>query len=94
MDELSSRLSAEDVIARFGLQPHPEGGWFRETFRDAEAHGGRPHSTAILYLLKAGEESRWHKVDAAELWHWYGGAPLLLRVKQGGARHDHRLGPN
>ena len=56
-------------------------------------HKGRAHSTAILYLLKAGEVSRWHQVDAAELWHWYGGAPLLLEVKHGETRHEYRLGP-
>ena len=87
-------LTAEEVIAQLGLKPHPEGGYYRETFRDAPGHKGRPHSTAILYLLKAGEVSRWHRVDAAELWHWYGGAPLLLEMKHEGTRHEHRLGPD
>jgi predicted cupin superfamily sugar epimerase len=64
--------TAEDIIAHLGLKPHPEGGYFRETFRDEGAHKARAHSTAILYLLRAGEMSRWHRVDAAELWHWYG----------------------
>ncbi len=86
-------LTADDVIAHLALKPHPEGGWFRETFRDEPGHKGRSHSTAILFLLKAGEVSRWHRVDAAEMFHWYGGAPLLLEVKQGEARHDYRLGP-
>jgi uncharacterized protein len=89
----SEGLTAEDVIKQLGLKPHPEGGWFRETFRDEPGHKGRPHSTAILYLLKAGEVSRWHNVDAAELWHWHGGAPLLLEVKDGERRHEYRLGP-
>jgi hypothetical protein len=89
---LSAPLTADEVIAQLGLKPHPEGGYFRETFRDEAGHQGRAHSTAILYLLKAGEVSRWHKVDAAELWHWYGGAPLLLEVKDRGTRHEYRLG--
>jgi predicted cupin superfamily sugar epimerase len=91
---MSEALTAEDVIRQHDLKPHPEGGWFRETFRDATGPHGRAHSTAILFLLKAGEVSRWHKVDAAELWHWYGGAPLLLEVKHGKARHQYRLGPD
>jgi predicted cupin superfamily sugar epimerase len=75
------------------LQPHPEGGHFRETFRDpAAGASGRAHSTAIYFLLEAGEISRWHRVDAAELWHWYAGAPLLLTVADASGRHDIRLG--
>ena len=85
-------LTGDDIIALFKLAPHPEGGHFRQTFRDERGHGGRAHSTAILFLLKAGEVSHWHRVDAAELWHWHGGAPLLLQVKDGDARLDHRLG--
>jgi uncharacterized protein len=85
-------MTAEDVIAQFGLQPHPEGGWYAQTFRDAEGHDGRAHSTAILFLLKAGEVSRWHRVDAVEVWHWYGGSPLLLEVKDGDMAHEYRLG--
>jgi uncharacterized protein len=65
-----------------------------QTFRDEPGHKGRAHSTAILFLLKAGEVSHWHRVDAAELWHWHGGAPLLLEVRVGDTRHDHRLGPD
>jgi len=80
---MTTTKTAEEVIAQLGLKPHPEGGYFRETFRDAGTHQGRAHSTAILYLLRAGEVSRWHRVDAAELWHWHGGAPLLLEVKHG-----------
>jgi uncharacterized protein len=87
-------LTANEVIAQLKLAPHPEGGWYRETFRDEPGHKGRPHSTAILFLLKAGETSRWHRVDAAELWHWYGGETLLLDVMHGEARHEIRLGPN
>ena len=73
-------LSADAVIRELGLQPHPEGGHFRETFRDAPGPNGRAHSTAIYYLLKAGERSHWHRVDAAEAWHFYSGAPLMLRI--------------
>jgi uncharacterized protein len=87
-------LTADEIIAHLGLKPHPEGGYFKETFRDAEGYNGRAHSTAILYLLRTGEVSRWHRVDAAEMWHWYGGAPLKLVVKADGISHEHRLGPN
>ena len=83
---MAAPLTADEVIAHLKLGPHPEGGYFRETFRDEGEHQGRSHSTAILYLLRAGEVSRWHRVDAAEMWHWYGGDPLLIEVKQGGTR--------
>jgi predicted cupin superfamily sugar epimerase len=73
--------TASDIIATLGLAPHPEGGHYRETFRDPGTDGtGRPASTAIYYLLAAGEESAWHRVDAAEVWHWYAGAPLQLMI--------------
>jgi uncharacterized protein len=72
-------LNADALIAQLTLQPHPEGGYFRETFRDASGDG-RAASTAIYFLLKAGEASRWHRVDAAEAWHFYRGAPLELRI--------------
>ena len=85
---------ADSVIAALQLKPHPEGGYYRETFRDAGGHGGRAHSTAILYLLREGEVSHWHRIDAAELWHWYGGAPLLLRIHGDDARQYLRLGPD
>jgi hypothetical protein len=87
-------LTADEIIAHLGLKPHPEGGYFKETFRDEPGHKGRAHSTAILYLLRTGEVSRWHRVDAAEMWHWYGGAPLKLVIKQDEVRHERRLGPN
>ena len=80
---MTDPLTADEIVAHLKLKPHPEGGWFRETFRDAPGHKGRAHSTAILFLLKAGEVSRWH-----------GGAPLLLEVKEGETRHEYRLGPN
>lgn len=81
---------ADRLIALLDLKPHPEGGYFRETFRDDPGSGGRAHSTAIYFLLKAGEASRWHRVDAAEVWHFYSGAPLELRV----SKDTYVLGPN
>ena len=69
---------ADELIARLGLVPHPEGGFFHETFRDGAK--GRAFSTAIYFLLRKGEVSRWHRVDAAEVWHFYRGAPLELRI--------------
>ncbi len=71
---------ADRLIAMLDLKPHPEGGYFRETFRDAQQGAGRAASTAIYFLLKAGEASRWHRVDAAEVWHFYRGAPLELKI--------------
>lgn len=75
----STALTADEVIRLLGLAPHPEGGHFRETFRDDEGQG-RAASTAIYFLLKAGEQSRWHTVDAVETWHHYAGAALLLET--------------
>jgi predicted cupin superfamily sugar epimerase len=73
-------LSADEVIRILELAPHPEGGHFRETFRESAKAGERAASTAIYFLLKAGEQSHWHKVDAAEVWHYYAGDPLLLET--------------
>jgi uncharacterized protein len=79
-------MTAEEIIRLLDLKPHPEGGFFRETFRDSRAgDGGRAASTAIYFLLAGGERSRWHKVDAAEIWHWYAGAPLALGIAGDGA---------
>ena len=87
-----AQLSAAEVIRLLGLRPHPEGGHFRETFRDtAQGRDGRAASTAIYFLLAAGEVSRWHRIDAVEVWHWYAGAPLLLSIADG-RRRDVRLG--
>lgn len=88
-------LSAREIIDLLDLRPHPEGGHFRETFRDTLAPHGRAHSTSIYFLLAAGEVSHWHRVDAAETWHWYAGAPLVLTISENG--HDtraHHLGPD
>jgi len=84
-------LTAEEIIEYLGLEPHPEGGWFRETFRD-ESGEGRARSTAIYFLLARGQKSRWHRVDAAELWHFHAGAPLILRVHDGEAAEEVWLG--
>ncbi len=87
-------LPAEAVIVALGLLPHPEGGHYRETWRDAPADGSRGAGTAILFLLVAGERSHWHRVDAAEAWHWHAGAPLALRISDGTAPETRRLGPD
>jgi len=88
---------AERLIRLLDLKPHPEGGWFRETFRDGgrppagrDDNPGRAFSTAIYFLLKFGEQSRWHRVDAAETWHFYKGAPLELCI----GRKTYVLGNN
>ncbi len=88
-------MTARAVIDRLGLKPHPEGGHYRETFRDPLTDAeGRGRSTAILFLLAGGEVSAWHRVDAVEIWHYHAGAPLVLTVSPDGhdaaARH---LGP-
>lgn len=72
-------MSAAEIIAKLGLQPHPEGGWYRETWRGPDI-GGRASGTAILFLLQAGERSHWHRVDADEIWLWHSGAPLVLSM--------------
>ena len=88
-----SQLSAAEVVQLLRLEPHPEYGHYRETFRDSHTvAGGRSASTAIYFLLRAGERSRWHRVDAAEVWHWYAGAPLQLRIADGSACTSVRLG--
>lgn len=86
-------LTAAEVVALLGLEPHPEGGHYRQTFRDAQGDEGRGASTAIYYLLAGGDCSAWHRVDAAEIWHHYAGAPMAITLSPNG--HDaqaHRLG--
>ncbi len=74
-------LSALQVIRVLDLKPHPEGGHFRQTFRDARTvEGERPASTAIYFLLARGERSHWHRVDAVEAWHYHAGAALVLEI--------------
>jgi predicted cupin superfamily sugar epimerase len=77
-------MTADAWIERLRLEPHPEGGHFKETWRDVSAAGGRGAGSAIYFLLRAGEISRWHRVDAVEIWHFYAGAPLELRVSTDG----------
>jgi len=88
--------SSADIIARLELRPHPEGGHYRETFRDSAGDAnGRSLSTAIYYLLRRGERAHWHRIDAVEVWHYYAGDPLTLRIAHdGSAPHTVRLGPD
>lgn len=85
-------MSAREIIAKLGLQPHPEGGWYRQTWVGPVLEG-RASGTAILFLLQAGERSHWHRVDADEIWLWHAGAPLVLSLGETRAR-DLRLGPD
>lgn len=87
-------LPAEAVIAALGLAPHPEGGHYREIWRDAPAGGGRGSGTAIYFLLAAGESSHWHRVDATECWHWYAGGPLALSISDGQGVEEKLVGPD
>jgi uncharacterized protein len=90
---LTTPLTARDVIRLLDLKPHPEGGHFRETFRDTRLiDGARAASTAIYFLLARGERSHWHRVDAVEVWHWYAGAPLELEIAEDGRRELLTLG--
>jgi predicted cupin superfamily sugar epimerase len=74
------RMTAADIIRLLDLRPHPEGGHYRETFRDPMRYGDRAASTAIYFLLAADEVSHWHRIDSVEVWHWYAGAPLVLSI--------------
>jgi predicted cupin superfamily sugar epimerase len=84
---------ADDLIRELNLRPHPEGGHFREVFRDVRGADNRARSTAIYFLLREGEKSHWHRIDVCEVWHWYRGAPLALSIAPGrGAPVEHILG--
>ena len=92
MVELSS---AADIVARLELKPHPEGGYYRETFRDSRTDaGGRARSTAIYFLLARGERSHWHRIDAVETWHYYAGSALHLQIAGDSGQRSVRLGPD
>lgn len=84
-------MDADQVIERYGLEPHPEGGHYRETFRAPAPTGGRGAVSAIYYLLKAGETSAWHRIDAVEIWHHYAGAQLRLSLSSDGMTVTERL---
>jgi len=87
--------SATEIIARLALQPHPEGGHYRETFRDSRQDaGGRSASTAIYFLLARGERSHWHRIDAVEIWHYYAGSALSLQMADDSGHRAVRLGPD
>lgn len=89
---LMSSLSAADVIGLLTLEPHPEGGHYRETFRDTRTVDGRAISTAIYFLLARGQRSHWHRIDAVEVWHHYAGAPLALSIAGADGTSVVRLG--
>ncbi len=85
-------MTGAEIIARLGLAPHPEGGWYRQTW---VAEGdGRPAGTCIYFLLREGEQSHWHRVDAVEIWHFYAGAPLKLRIAETDRAEVITLGPD
>jgi predicted cupin superfamily sugar epimerase len=92
-DNIFENARAQEIIELLELQPHPEGGHYRETFRDTRNRNdeGREACSAIYYLLRDGEFSHWHRVDAAEIWHWYAGGPLRLDLcnRQEGERSAH-----
>lgn len=87
-------MTGDQIIEMLALQPHPEGGWYRQTW--AADGDGRPAGTCIYFLLKDGESSHWHRVDAGEIWHYYAGAPIVLGLAQTdrGPAHDYVLGPD
>lgn len=89
-------MMADEIIARLHLAPHPEGGHFRQTWIAGSEDGARPAGTCIYFLLRAGERSHWHRVDATEIWHFYAGAPLILSLSpdDAGPAVAHRLGPD
>lgn len=87
-------LTADQIITQLDLAPHPEGGYYRQTW--VAENAGRATGTCIYFLLKAGQESHWHAVDAVEIWHYYAGAPLILSLAPtlAGPATDHLLGPD
>ncbi len=87
-------MTPDDLIESLDLTPHPEGGWYRQTW--IEASDARPAGTCIYFLLKQGERSHWHRVDATEIWHFYAGTPLILSISatDAGPAADHVLGPD
>jgi predicted cupin superfamily sugar epimerase len=91
---VTGKLTAQQVIDLLGLEPHVEGGFYRQTFADVPDADGRPASTLIYYMLTDNKAGTWHRVDSAEVWHWYAGAPMLLGISPDGSTRPvmHRLG--
>lgn len=88
-----TQITATEIISLLGLEPHIEGGFYRQSFADEPGPTGRPHSTLIYYLLTNRQAGAWHKVDSAEVWHWYAGAPMTLAISRDGkAVAEHQLG--
>ncbi|MCE8470976.1 cupin domain-containing protein, partial [Rhodovulum sulfidophilum] len=89
-------MTAEEIIATLGLAPHPEGGWYRETWVAPAGPGGRSSGTAIYYLLTEGQRSHWHRVDADEIWLYHAGDPLELSLAatEAGPARELVLGPD
>ena len=85
-------MTAAEIIKTLNLKPHPEGGWYSETWRDPTLP--RATGTAIYFLLEAHQTSHWHKVDATEIWHWYAGHPLTLEISENGTTSAVTLGPD
>ena len=91
----AAEMSAAEIIARLELKPHPEGGYYRETFRDSRTDAaGRSRSTAIYFLLARGARSHWHRIDAVEIWHYYAGDALTLKIADDDGQWNFRLGAN
>ena len=85
-------MTAEQIIEALGLREHPEGGYFRETWRDVPEAGGRGSGTAIYYLIRHNQVSAWHRIDATEIWHFYAGSPLELRIRSDAEETEAVLG--
>ncbi len=97
MRGLSGDLGVKEIIRLLDMAPHPEGGWYKETFRDPAETDGRSVGTSIYFLIEAGDVSAWHRIDATEIWHWYAGGPLSLTVSPDGTLSKTRstvLGPD
>lgn len=84
-------MDADELIRRLGLEPHPEGGWYTETWRAPAGDDGRAASTGIYFMLRGGERSHWHRVDADEVWLFHDGDPLRLSVSSGDLPVEHRV---
>ncbi|OUS11637.1 cupin [Rhodospirillales bacterium 47_12_T64] len=91
--------TAKEIIDKLQLEPHPEGGWYKETYRHKTEDGSRGNEsrgdqTAIFFLLEKGQSSHWHRIDAVEMWHWYAGSPLILKSHSGSEEKVVTLGPD